>query len=330
MIHCPYCGTSHITEQSNIRKVKDHMFGSKKEWSYLVCNQCRSWILAERPRDEDLYGKNYYTQSKPPRDEATFLEKAWAKYSAGKFSPLGWLIALLKDGKHTTVEAAVKQLGKNYNIRVLDYGCGNGTFVRMMRSLGYKNVFGYDPYLPQSTKYLSQTLPQRVNHPEYDFGLIVSCHSIEHSWTPGALLDIAFLYKASTIILQCPIASGFPGTAVYYQYWVGLDAPRHFAVPTQSGLDFLLSRIKSNTVTRMRRYKITGSYSNTTAFSFSASSAAELGIAWNTKTYKLFGFAYRFLVWGINLFARLSGWIEKTDNNDMMTYTLQLHEESRF
>lgn len=159
MIYCPYCGTNHITEQSNIRKVKDHMFGSKKEWPYLVCNQCRSWILAERPKDEDLYGKNYYTQT---------------------------------------------------------------------------------------------------------------------------------------------------------------------------GLDMLLLRVKSSIVTRMRRYKITDSYSNTTAFSFSASSAAELGIAWNTKTYKLFGFAYRFLMWGVELFAKWCGWIEKTDNNDMMTYTLQLHEESRF
>jgi SAM-dependent methyltransferase len=32
---------------------------------------------------------------------------------------------------------------------ILDYGCGNGVFIRFLREAGYQDVTGYDPYVPE-------------------------------------------------------------------------------------------------------------------------------------------------------------------------------------
>ena len=40
----------------------------------------------------------------------------------------------------------LKKAGLKKSDRILDYGCGNGLFVRLLREKGYLNAEGYDPY----------------------------------------------------------------------------------------------------------------------------------------------------------------------------------------
>ena len=43
----------------------------------------------------------------------------------------------------------LKGAGLSKSASVLDYGCGNGLFVRFLKEAGYTNVAGYDPYVPE-------------------------------------------------------------------------------------------------------------------------------------------------------------------------------------
>jgi 2-polyprenyl-3-methyl-5-hydroxy-6-metoxy-1,4-benzoquinol methylase len=63
---------------------------------------------------------------------------------------------------------------------ILDYGCGNGKFVRYMREKGYTQAFGYDFYVP---KFNDSSLLER----RYD--VIFSQDVLEHVEDPWELLE---------------------------------------------------------------------------------------------------------------------------------------------
>jgi 2-polyprenyl-3-methyl-5-hydroxy-6-metoxy-1,4-benzoquinol methylase len=63
---------------------------------------------------------------------------------------------------------------------VLDYGCGNGTFVRYLRSRGYAGAEGYEPYSPEFSS-------RSVLSKRFDF--VLSQDVIEHVPDPSSALD---------------------------------------------------------------------------------------------------------------------------------------------
>ena len=79
--------------------------------------------------------------------------------------------------------ARLRQLtarGFEKNCSLIDYGCGNGGFVKWLREKGYARVAGYDPYCePFADKTpLNET---------YDF--LISQDVLEHAPDPRAMLD---------------------------------------------------------------------------------------------------------------------------------------------
>lgn len=70
--------------------------------------------------------------------------------------------------------------GVGKNSRILDYGCGNGTFVRFLRERGYDKAEGYDPY--STTFGDPKVLSDR-------FDVVTSQDVIEHVPDPRAYLE---------------------------------------------------------------------------------------------------------------------------------------------
>jgi SAM-dependent methyltransferase len=60
---------------------------------------------------------------------------------------------------------------------ILDYGCGNGIFVRFLHQKGYINVAGYDPYVPEFSE-----LPENKL-----FDCIIANDVIEHVSDPRVI-----------------------------------------------------------------------------------------------------------------------------------------------
>jgi 2-polyprenyl-3-methyl-5-hydroxy-6-metoxy-1,4-benzoquinol methylase len=76
--------------------------------------------------------------------------------------------------------ALLARAGLRRDHRILDYGCGNGAFVRFLRERGYAGAAGYDPY---STAFAD---PAALDA-RYD--LVTTQDVIEHAPDPIAFLD---------------------------------------------------------------------------------------------------------------------------------------------
>ncbi len=132
---------------SNVRRFKEERF---TVWRCARCNSLHS--LEEI--DYDRYYENYVMQKQKP-DFATRLLFA------------SRLRQLVRGG-----------LLSHHS--VLDFGCGNGNFLRFIREKGYTKVAGYDPFV-------SQFADRSVCGQKFD--LVTNQDVIEHSPDPVGFLD---------------------------------------------------------------------------------------------------------------------------------------------
>jgi len=214
-------------------------------FEYHKCPDCLAYTLLNREvhYKEEIYPVDYYTQiglHKP----LSYLQKKWAEYSYGKFSPLGFLCSLLMGTKHRSVQY-FGDLDIKKGSRILDFGCGNGQLMKMLYHLGYDTLSGLDPMTIQHD--LEPNNYGILYHSKAgiygDFHVIISCHSIEHVPNPIDTLHwlACHLKHGGTLIIQCPIAPNIIMDK-YGSSWVGWDAPRHLTIPSQEAIQKALAK----------------------------------------------------------------------------------------
>lgn len=90
--------------------------------------------------------------------------------------PMDWRIRTMYGSQLKRLARA----GVHRKMRVLDYGCGRGDFVRYLRSRGFTDVSGFDEY---SDEFGDRSVTER----QYD--CIISQDVVEHVPSPQGLLD---------------------------------------------------------------------------------------------------------------------------------------------
>jgi len=131
--------------------------------------------------------------------------------------------------------------------RLLDFGCGGGSYLKRMAAQGWR-VTGLDAAVGAVRQVeelgltaLAGTLP----HPDLkpcSFDVITMWHSLEHVHDPLAILREAYqlLVPGGKLIVACPNIESLPfrwfGTA-----WFGLDLPRHLVHFTPASLTEVLT-----------------------------------------------------------------------------------------
>ena len=126
--------------------------------------------------------------------------------------------------------------------RVLDIGCGNGSFLWQMRSLGWE-VRGVEPD-PQSAAYaraagldVRDGLLQHQSLPEGYFDGITMNHVIEHLHDPMDTLRRCWkLLKPGGQITVTTPNLGSRGHQIFGADWLALDPPRHLVLFTEASL----------------------------------------------------------------------------------------------
>ena len=229
----PRCLLCNSQRCSILVEAPDPLKGGGGLWFAVTqCQDCGLCFTNPRPTAECI--SQFYTTHYPPHGKIGKRRKhGWQQWSP-------W-----RCGRHKNVEGL---LGPGDG-RLLDFGCGNGTFLLRMHQRGWK-VTGLD---------VSEQAVQRIRthlglsvlagslpHPELgdeSFDVITMRHSLEHVHQPLEVLRAAYRLLAPNgkLIVSAPNIDSLP-FKWFGRSWRGLDLPRHLTHFTPDTLQLMLAR----------------------------------------------------------------------------------------
>ena len=237
--------------------LRDTMFDAPGTWSLLRCGECGFTWLNPRPLASDigLLYRQYHTHAPQPswnqnrgrwRDWAKDIVLANAfgyedrvRSTGGRIlgRALSWLQPLRE-----LVGATIMWLDASSRGRLLDVGCGSGSFLKKMQDLGWE-ASGIEPDLAAARvarehyglDVVCGTL-EETSLPARQYDVVTLSHVIEHLPDPIATLRECGRVLADTglLVVATPNVNSF-GRRLFRTAWRGLEVPRHlqlFSVPT--------------------------------------------------------------------------------------------------
>lgn len=292
MIYCNICGG-----QTTLVEVKEQMLGLNEYYTYNKCNDCGHTHLSSPPENLSKYynTKSYYSFNS---SNISFFSKGLMLIKKA--------LVFFNSKKSLLFSSSLKALlsikGINKSISILDYGCGDGQFVEELKGLGFANVKGFDPYLPNvkfqnndvylfnDTAYLSQNC----------WDIITLNHVFEHIYQPIEELQKLnkLLCKRGKLILRFPIIDSF-AFEKYQENWVQFDAPRHLNLFTRKSIQLAVEKAGNFKIIAMYddsfHFQFTGSDLYTKNLSLSPKDNNRLKRLLSFKTYQ-----YHFLAKKLN------------------------------
>lgn len=224
---CPLCLQYLIIPQKTVA-TEDYSFQTSNDvYSYVFCKECELYFLENRPISSEL-GKIY------PSDYS-----GWSKRTKYMF----WMRSKNFQSKFlNTLPPA--------NANVLDFGCGNGEFLKSIEALTAKSI-GFDFSVEQVPKNLRASLKMKFvtdfhslsAHAPFD--RIFLLQSIEHLPDPLQTMNFLgdLLADRGQIIIETPSRTGWDSKIRPYKYWGGWHAPRHFHIWSEASLEKLSLKI---------------------------------------------------------------------------------------
>ena len=252
---CPVCASNR--RQLAYPALTDQVFNcAPGEWNLYRCEGCASAYLDPRPTPATigLAYTSYYSHTpigsgKPGADSCLrrwrvsqrngFLNKHYGYHlqPAADFFPF---MSPRRQRRYDRYTGYLRY--PEPGARVLDIGCGNGSFLSQMRSLGWE-VCGVDPD-PQAAKHahsagldVRMALSPRGLWPDRHFDAITMFHVIEHVHDPiRTLADCWELLKPGGQITIATPNFDACGREFFGQDWRGLEIPRHLVLFTEKSL----------------------------------------------------------------------------------------------
>lgn len=258
--------------------VNEMMLGTKEEFEYYQCCNCKAIQIQRVPNNMSKYYQNYYTERKKYVQISPVRKIAWRIRRNLLLTKLYSVIALLSYNS-ILHWAYLSKINKDSNI--LDVGCGKGDVLFEFSKHGFINLYGIDPYL-KDTKLLNVDL-QKNNllcyEPKQNFDLIMFNHSFEHIYEQHQTLSraLSLLKEDGVIMIRMPVIN--KAFDIYKRYWVQLDAPRHLVIHSLKSINFLCE--KNGAV-------ISDYFFDSTAFQFLGSEQFRAGISsYAQNSYKV-------------------------------------------
>jgi 2-polyprenyl-3-methyl-5-hydroxy-6-metoxy-1,4-benzoquinol methylase len=260
--NCPSCNEPGTPLYSGLR---DHTFGTPGEWACSQCSACGAIWLNPRPTAADI-GKvyrTYYTHRVYAPGEGVrahlgrlraltgmvnaFLASTrylhrnalassmgYAEQATGSGGQIIARVLGFATGASETAWLSVLGLSAAERGRLLDVGCGNGTFLAAMKALGWETMgvetdaqaadvartrFGVDVRIG--------TL-EDVALPDRSFDAVSLSHVMEHVHDPVALMTECrrILRPGGRLIILTPNSRSL-GHRIFRAAWRGLEPPRH-------------------------------------------------------------------------------------------------------
>lgn len=256
--HCPMCGrTGRLLYQG----LKERLFSAPGIWDVRQCDGCVIAWLDPQPVPQDIHFlyTDYYTHvddAQGPRGLRGFVRDALLaaefdyrevargnKAQMALGSALGSVTALTD-----RVGGRVMWLSARHRGNLLDVGCGSGSFMEQMRSLGWA-VRGVEPDPVAAGKARQRGLEvdvgtlDTVNLPPSSFDAITLGHVLEHLSDPESALRrcARLLARDGVLVITTPNLCSY-GHRVFRENWRGLEVPRHLRLYSARSLGLLLRR----------------------------------------------------------------------------------------
>jgi SAM-dependent methyltransferase len=252
---CPVCGDDR-RRLLHDRLADRLFFCAGGGWSLHRCLDCLSAFLDPRPNRRTI-GRAYtayYTHTEalpepqlPASDPRTAARNGYLNARYGyEFSPasrLGRVLARLLPKKRAYADRQVRNLHRPSNGgRLLDIGCGQGTFLSEMSRAGW-DVQGVEPDLSAAAVARANGVPvvdeplERAQLTPGSFDAATMNHVIEHFHEPNEALRIAQrLLKPGGLLWIATPNLDSRGHALFGRDWIGLEPPRHLVLFTRSSL----------------------------------------------------------------------------------------------
>ena len=124
--------------------------------------------------------------------------------------------------------------------KILDWGCGDGAFVKLLRTIGYES-YGLDAYAAEpDVPYIINAAIDDSGFPDDFFDIITCFHVLEHLKNPKISIENAFrLLKANGVmIVEVPNFDSL-GSRIFRNRWQPLQIPTHISHFTPETLQML-------------------------------------------------------------------------------------------
>jgi SAM-dependent methyltransferase len=240
-LRCPYAANHEVAPEPI--EATERMLGLGGSYRYAVCSTCGCLWLKDVPEDLSPFysGDEYYSfQAAPDPGVNAPLARV--------MSVLLRLPALARAGGKSRWRGKVFPFagtwfagrGIKLSSAILDVGSGTGVTLARLRWLGFRDLTGIDPFLPEAEVRIGPISIRRATLAEVrgQYDVILFHHSLEHVADPVATLTEAAsrLRPGGHVLVLVPLADS-AAFRRYGTHWAQLDAPRHLTVPTAQAIE---------------------------------------------------------------------------------------------
>jgi 2-polyprenyl-3-methyl-5-hydroxy-6-metoxy-1,4-benzoquinol methylase len=231
---CRICSSHKVAD---VFVASEMLEGSREQFEYFVCGNCFTVQIGSNDLDmTKYYNKNYYSLSTSSSNSDKLLVRIRNQHVfKTNISIFGSLLQHLYPiyKEHEIIGSLIKS-----ESRILDIGCGNGEFLKLIHSLDFQYLTGIEPYLANCMQLDTHFQISNANLGSLDatFDIIRLHHVFEHVADPIEILTQVYnlLEDDGLVVLTIPIADYI--FSIYRENAYLIQAPHHFHLFTLSGI----------------------------------------------------------------------------------------------
>jgi SAM-dependent methyltransferase len=272
---CKLCGN---VAGNTPYRVREMLLGTRDEFDYFQCDSCNCLQVASIPENMGKYYPNTYysfSELEEAMEEAPLKRFKRALITSRDMYAItgkGIVGSLLYSMRPFTELRGLSKHKLSKATSILDVGCGSGHYLYKLKTYGFDNLLGVDPYLEKDITYKNGLTIKKGDLSDIPgtFDVIMLHHSLEHmEKQKETLIEIHNkLSEGGMCLIRIPTVSSLPWET-YRENWVHMDPPRHF---------FLHSHESISRLAQEAGLKVESITSDATPFSFYGSEFYKRGI----------------------------------------------------